>query len=349
MSKDSRFEETLLHNDISNFTEDDLTHSYEPVISDLDTVSIYEKIEDTFHIENEVTKSIINMHAIGSATACLEENHRELQDVTVIEIPSDGRIQEKKTNFASKACSKITHWLREKLSIIAKKITELADRELCGNRLGSIVSKIPFAVIFIVLILCVMFNKRIHNTDIIDRFKLDCLTVTSALDFRIFSYSLVHMNFEHLIPNLIFLSLFGSIVEIKLGTLSLLISYFSMCYLVGLGWYFRKVNLIGQCVANQNSVVGSSGAVYGMMTIAFLVCLFEAFRKDMTHRKYRFWNLFGSLASFFAISVMYLNEIVFNPNEKTATDMHIIGSIIGLLLYIILLAKHSVPKYFRRK
>ena len=342
--KDSRFEETLLHNDISNFTEDDLTHTYEPVITDVDTVSIYEKNEDSFHIENEVTKSIINIHAIDSPAACLEKNHRQ-QAATVVEIPSAGRIQEKKTNCASKVSSKITHLLREKLSIIAQKKTELADRKLCGKRLGSIVSKIPFAVIFIVIILCVMFNKRIHNTDIIDRFKLDCLTVTSARDFRIFSYSLVHMNFEHLIPNLIFLSLFGSIVEIKLGTLSFLISYFSMCYLVGLGWYFRKVNLIGQCVANQNSVVGSSGAVYGMMTIAFLVCLFEAF----SNPKYRFWNLFASFASFFAISVLYLNEIVFNPNEKTATDVHIIGSIIGLLLYIILLAKHSVPKYFRRK
>ena len=337
--KNSRFEETLLHNDISNFTEDDLTHSYEPVIIDVDTVPTYENTDYSFHIINEVTKSIINIPAIDSPAACLEENHRQLQGATVIEIPS----------ATSKASSKITQLLREILSIIAKKKTELADRELCGKRLGSIVSKIPFAVIFIVLILCLMFNKRIHNTDIIDRFKLDCLTVTSARDFRIISYSLVHMNFEHLIPNLIFLSLFGSIVEIKLGTLSLLISYFSMCYLVGLGWYFRKVNLIGQCVANQNSVVGSSGAVYGMMTIAFLVCLFEAFRKDMTHRKYRFWNLFGSLASFLAISVLYLNEIVFNPNEKTATDMHIIGSIIGLLLYIILLAKHSVPKYFETK
>ena len=346
--KNSRYEETLLHNDISNFTEDDLTHTYEPVISDVDTVSTYENTEDSFHIENEVAKSIINMHAIRSATACLEENHRQRQ--AVIEIPSAGENQEKKiSNFASKASSKIIHLLREKLSIIAKKKKKLADRKLCGERLGSIVSKIPFAVIIIVLILCVMFNKRIHNTDIIDRFKLNCLTVTSALDFRIFSYSLIHMNFEHLIPNLIFLSLFGSIVEIKLGTLSLLISYFSMCYLVGLGWYFRKVNLIGQCVANQNSVIGSSGAVYGIMTIAFLVFLkpflFEAF----FNRKYLFWNLFGSFASFFAISVLYLNEIVFNPNEKTATDVHIIGSIIGLLLYIILLAKHSVPKYFRRK
>ena len=110
--------------------------------------------------------------------------------------------------------------------------------------------------------------------------------------------------------------------------------------------------LIGQCTANQNSVIGSSGAVYGIMTIAFLVCLFETLpktEKNERKMKYRFWNLFGSLATLFAISVLYLNEIVFNPNEKTATDVHIIGSIVGLLFFILLLAKDSIFDYFQRK
>ena len=155
------------------------------------------------------------------------------------------------------------------------------------------------------------------------------------------------MNLEHLIPNLVILSLFGSIVEIKLGTLNLLFSYFSMCYLIGLGWYFRRVILISQCAANQNSVIGSSGAVYGIMTIAFLDCLFKA--TPLFESKYRFWNIFGSLATLFAISVLYLNEIVFNPSEKTATDVHIIGSIVGLPFFILLLAKDSIFDYFQRK
>ena len=342
--KDSKSGETLLHNDISNFTEDDITQTYESVISDL------ENAKDSFHIENEIEKTIIKTNAIVFPAACLVRNHRELQAERSIEIPMKGnprRCQENRRKIASK----LTCLLREKLSKIARTIaekkSEFADRKLFDTRIGKIVTKIPFGIIIIVIVLCVMFNKRIHDNDILDRFKLDCLTVKSVFDSRIFSYSLIHMNLEHLIPNLVILSLFGSIVEIKLGTLNLLISYFSMCYLIGLGWYFRKVILIGQCTANQNSVIGSSGAVYGIMTIAFLDCLFKA--TLLLDSKYRFWNLFGSLATLFAISVLYLNEIVFNPNEKTATDVHIIGSIVGLPFFILLLAKDSIFNYFQRK
>ena len=233
--KDSRFEETLLHDDISNFTEDDITQTYESVISDL------ENAKDSFHIENEIEKTIIKTNAIVFPAACLVRNHRELQAERSIEIPMKGnprRCQENRRKIASK----LTCLLREKLSKIARTIaekkSEFADRKLFDTRIGKIVTKIPFGIIIIVIVLCVMFNKRIHDNDILDRFKLDCLTVKSVFDSRIFSYSLIHMNLEHLIPNLVILSLFGSIVEIKLGTLNLLISYFSMCYLIGLGWYF---------------------------------------------------------------------------------------------------------------
>ena len=346
--KDSRFEETLLHDDISNFTEDDITQTYESVISDL------ENAKDSFHIENEIDKTIIITDAFDYPAACLEENHRELRAERSIEIPSEGipgKTHENRRKLASKLSSKFTCLLQEKLGIItetiAKKKSEIANRKLFGERIGKIVTKIPFGTIFIVLVLCVIFNKRIHDNDILDRYKLDCLTVKSVFDSRIFSYSLIHMNLEHLIPNLVILSLFGSMVEIKLGTLNLLFSYFSMCYLIGLGWYFRKVILIGQCAANQNSVIGSSGAVYGIMTIAFLDCLFKA--TPLFKSEYRFWNIFGSLATLFAISVLYLNEIVFNPNEKTATDVHIIGSIVGLPFFILLLPKDSIFDYFQRK
>jgi len=317
--QDSRFEEILFHNDISNYIEDDLTQTYEPIICDR-TVSIYENTRDSFHIENEVEKSIINIHAIDSPAACLGENHREFQA----------------ERFESK--------------------TVILDRKPCVEKIGS---KIPIGIISIVLLLCVMFIKHINDNDILDRFKLDCIIVKSVFDFRIFSYSLVHMNFEHLIPNLIFLTLFGSIVEIKLGTLNLLISYFSICYLVGLGWYFRKVNLIGRCAVNQSSVIGSSGAIYGIMTIALLVCLFDVSplikpKKNVGILKYRFWNLLGSFITLFAISSLYLTEVILSsnllyPNEKTATDAHIIGSIIGLPLYIFLLVKDSIFGYFQRK
>jgi len=83
------------------------------------------------------------------------------------------------------------------------------------------------------------------------------------------------------------------------------------------------------------------------MTIAFLDCLFKA--TPLFKSKYRFWNLFDSLDALFAISILYLNEIVFDPNKKTATDVHIIGSIIGPPFSILLLAKDSVFDYFQRK
>jgi len=302
--QDSRFEETILHNDISNFIEDDLTQTYEPVICDLDTLSIYENTRDSFHIENEVEKSIINIHAIDSPAACLEENHREFQAERLIEIPFVGR------SFPVAITEKNSK-------------TAILDRKPCVEKIGS---KIPIGIISIVLVLSVMFIKRVHDNDILDRFKLDCIIVKSVFDSRIFSYSLVHMNFEHLIPNLIFLTLFGSIVEIKLGTLNLLISYLSICYLVGLGWYFRKDNLVDRCAANHSSVIGSSGAVYGIMTIALLVCLFDVSpllkpKKNVGIPKDRFWNLFGSFITLFAISSLYLTEIIISsnllyPNEK---------------------------------
>ena len=102
-------------------------------------------------------------------------------------------------------------------------------------------------------------------------------------------------------------------------------------------WRFsQKVILIGQCAANQSCAIGSSGAVYGIMSIAFLICLFETLPKtEKNERKLKI--------------VLYLNEIVLNPKEKTATDVHIIESIVELLFFILLLAKDSVFDYFQRK
>ena len=335
--KDSRFEETLLHNDVSNFTEDDITDTYESVISDLDKIPVYENARDSFHVENEVAKSIINIQAIDFPAACFERNDRQLQDVRLIKIPMAKSNQEKRPKIAS-------------------KFVPFDQTSADADTHKSFGSKIPFGIIFIVLILCVIFNKRMHDTDILNRFKLDCLTVKSVFDLRIFSYSLVHMNFGHLIPNLMLLILFGSIVEIKLGTLNLLISYFPMCYLVGLGWYYRKVNLIGQCSTNQSSVIGSSGAVYALMTIAFLDCFvkalplkFKNYDDFESEESDHYWNRFGASLTFFVISFLYIYEIVINPSEKTATDVHIIGSIMGIPFYFFILLKNSVLKNFQKE
>ena len=373
--KNSREEQILRHDEISNFTEDiPMNHSLESAMLEID--NIMNEIKDSIHFENEIEKSIQNIHEVpviekSPIADCqlIAAEKRAVNHASTISMNQenfapkvDPEISNGKILSCKKILQKISKSIVGELSKQFSKIENSVKYSIEKFQNNFYLSKIPFGIIAIVLMLFITFklqkNSRILEGDLLNRFKLDSLNVNSVFDSRFLSYSMVHMNLEHLIPNLLFLSLFGSIVEIKLGTLNLLFAYFSMCYLVGLGWYYRQLTLISQYSANQ-SLVGASGAIYGLMTIALLICLFDAYPilissigskvSGSKPVKYRFWNLFGSSIAIFAICSLYLSETVLFPSVQTATDAHIIGSIIGIPVFILILLKNRIFEYFCNK
>ena len=351
--KNSRDEEVFLHDDISNFTEDvPMTQTFESALSELDDLleSIRESVNEN-ELQNISAKHCYKNLPISSAADCKQFVSNDQVAINIADFDETDdffaklRLKTILRKFKILASKNLTRISKSILKHFSKDAVEKPAKE--NSYLSKIYKFSPFGIFFIVLGLSITFklqsDPRIFDGDLLNRFKLDSRTVQSVFDYQLFTYSLVHLNIEHLISNLVLLSLFGTIVELKLGTLNLLSAYISMCYFVGLGWFLGE--------SHHTSIVGASGAAYGLMTIAFLVCLYEVLpiflpRKDSKPMKYRFWNLFGSFIAIFAICSLYLSETIFFPNRHTATDAHIIGSIIGIPVFILIQFKNAAFRYF---
>lgn len=129
---------------------------------------------------------------------------------------------------------------------------------------------------------------------------------------RFVSYMFLHGNFEHIVNNMVFLWIFGHEVEKRLGSLRMMIIYFTSGIGAGIGSTFVshaiRPGQIRYCV-------GASGAVFG------IICAFM-FIDKMSDGKAKRSDLFASIAFVvvFAIISMSANVDIYG---------HIFGAIIG--------------------
>ena len=90
--------------------------------------------------------------------------------------------------------------------------------------------------------------------------------------WRLFSYSLLHLNLTHLVANVALLAWVGRIVERRIGTLRFLLVYLASVLVAGLAIAFKDAMAPSFGVS-----LGASGGVFGLLTASIVL----VFRRDL--------------------------------------------------------------------
>jgi len=121
--------------------------------------------------------------------------------------------------------------------------------------------RIPYANwVLIGVTILVSFAVASGQTDLVDH-SLALHRGVDSSPLQLFTYTLVHGGFFHLLGNMIFLFCFGNAINAKFGHVTYLVFYFAAGAVAGLAWL-----AFGQ----YGVLVGASGAIMGV-TGAFLV------------------------------------------------------------------------------
>ena len=201
-------------------------------------------------------------------------------------------------------------------------------------------------VTFVIMGFCVilyligmfLFVDQIGQTDIlsdplIDRFGL---VPNKATMLTWFSHMFLHAGFLHLLGNMVYLFLFGAVVEDRFGRVK-----FLLFFLVG-GLIAAAVHIIFSSPASAGiPMVGASGAISSCLG-AFVIL------HPQTHVQFRyfFWLIFPflngefTLPSWLVISLWFLNDLIGFGMETMAPNSgggiafaaHIGGTISGLII-----------------
>ncbi len=153
----------------------------------------------------------------------------------------------------------------------------------------------------------------------------------SLLNF--FTYSLLHQNAPHIASNLLFLFIFGSNVNDKMGHLGYVAFYLA-------GGIFS-----GLCYAmfDTGSVIGASGAV-SAVTGAYM-CLFP--RANVTLVFFFFYVGVFEIPSLWFIGFFFVQDLLMNFSGAptgVAHAAHLGGSVFGFAICFILLWLHLLPR-----
>jgi membrane associated rhomboid family serine protease len=160
------------------------------------------------------------------------------------------------------------------------------------------------------------------------------LALWKGHDFRpyqLVTYAFPHADWWHLTANLLFLWVFGSAIDAKLGHLRFLGLYLVFAVLAGLGWL---------ALGHGKAMVGASGAVMGICGM-FLV-LYPRNDVAMWDDLFALWQgewvpripgvLFVGI--FLAFDVW---DMVFNRHEAVAFAAHVAGGFVGIGIAIAML------------
>lgn len=139
--------------------------------------------------------------------------------------------------------------------------------------------------------------------------------------FELFTYMFSHFDLSHLVMNMLFLILIGPKLEEKIGSLQFLKLYLISGVAGGLAHaYF-----------SSTSVIGASGAVWGVLFTFVLV-----FR----HEKIRFFQIINVsiiIWILFTVELLLLFE-----NDRVSHIGHVFGALSGLLYYNNFLYKRNI-------
>lgn len=148
----------------------------------------------------------------------------------------------------------------------------------------------------------------------------------------LFGYQFLHANLLHLLGNMLFLWVFGPLVEDRFGRIG-----FAAFYLVG-GMVAGGVHAL----SSNAPVIGASGAI-SAVTGAFLVLF------PLTHiRILLFFILIGvfSIPAWWFIAFAVAKDLLFEAwgGEQIAYAAHLGGYAYGALISLVLLWRHVLPR-----
>jgi len=149
----------------------------------------------------------------------------------------------------------------------------------------------------------------------------------------------VHVDFLHIIPNLLYLWIFGSVLEDRMGRLHYLGAYFVCGVLSMMAQALAIVSLVPQNSAYP--IIGASGAISGLLGL-FLVRFYYVrikvasvallFLQGVYRATVSRMNAGGAMLLWISIQLAYGLSSSANPLSTTAYWSHISGFLFGLLL-----------------
>jgi len=149
---------------------------------------------------------------------------------------------------------------------------------------------------------------------------------------QFFSYQFLHLNWMHLISNMVFLYVFGNAMEDRLGRVGYLAFYLAAGVLAG--W--------AHCMTSTAPVLGASGAVAGV-TGAFLA-LFP--RTDVTIVYFFFFIGAFEVSSMLLILFQIGQDLFFNfvSGRTVAYEAHLAGYLFGFIVGMSLLMSRLIAR-----
>ncbi|MCI6271776.1 MAG: rhomboid family intramembrane serine protease [Erysipelotrichaceae bacterium] len=199
--------------------------------------------------------------------------------------------------------SKYTSLLKYELDLLKKKEIKKANFNIITY---SVIALCLF-VYFLIHIFSNIYNGSIETSIIFGAYYK--ILIMSKEYFRLLSYGFVHIDFFHLLLNLISLYNLGVILEPIFGRVKFLIT---LILSIIAGGFFTYI------LSNNVLMVGISGGLYGLFGLLLVYYFYSGAYKKFNMK---------------FISVIFVNVIInFIPN--IAVYSHIGGFIIGLLLGI---------------
>jgi len=179
-------------------------------------------------------------------------------------------------------------------------------------------------ITLVIIIINVLFSiNGFNNRDFFEKYKFQIGPITNGDYIRILSSGFLHVDFNHLLFNMLTLYFFADILIASIGSISFLIIYFtSMVAGNILTYFYHKDN-------HYYSAVGASGAVMGVL-FSFIL-LFP------TEKIYIMFIPIGIPA--YIVGVAYLAYTVFGMKRQLGNighSAHLGGAIGGLLLMLIM-------------
>lgn len=145
--------------------------------------------------------------------------------------------------------------------------------------------------------------------------------------WRLFSYSLLHLNATHLIANVALLAWVGRIVELRIGTARFLLVYLASVLVGGLAIAIKDA-----LDPSFGMSVGASGGVFGLLAASIVL----VFRRDMA-RFGQDRGIRGGLIVCLALAI----AMSFLPGVSFAG--HLGGLVAGLILALVVPARDAAP------
>ncbi|MGI0075793.1 MAG: rhomboid family intramembrane serine protease [Nitrosopumilaceae archaeon] len=130
--------------------------------------------------------------------------------------------------------------------------------------------------------------------------------------WTLITYQYLHANVRHIVSNLVILSVFGALIESRIGSIRTLLFINISGILSGLWWVLFHLN------APESYVVGISGSTYSLVSVCFLYIL---------PRKNRY-AYYGALV---ALIILALIQPIVSLTNNSAWGSHIMGIFVGML------------------